>query len=325
VLTRLKGSTDHIHATALSPDGKLVLTGSGANSEVDIGFGGTLVQLWDASSGSEIKRLAGHKHTPLVLLFSPDGNRILTVDQNEDLRLWDAGSGRLVSEFEGAEWPGAEFSRGGRTFVAFGSGGIHVLDAETGRQLLQIEDNRAAEFFFSSARFSPDGHRIVTTALARDDARIWDVAMGRQVGSLAGHKGYVIDAVFLPDGKRILTGSKDGTVRLWDAETGHELRKFVAPGPVHRILLSPDGKRCIAEWEYAHGTQVAVEGEEHSSLLDVEAEREVVRFNAKTTEGLVGFSPGSSTLLALGDYSLQHAFLFSAATGKQLRQVNLDR
>src|SRR6267154_452247 len=63
---------------------------------------------------------------------------------------------------------------------------------------------------------------------------------------LRGHSRSVTSAAFSPDGKRIVTGSSDKTIRLWDAETGEPLR---APLEGHEhyvqsVAFSPDGK-CI--------------------------------------------------------------------------------
>src|SRR5262249_35439286 len=46
--------------------------------------------------------------------------------------------------------------------------------------------------------------------------------------ALWGHSYTVTSVVFSPEGKRVLTGSMDGTVRLWDADTGQELCQLVS-------------------------------------------------------------------------------------------------
>src|SRR5580700_8414547 len=61
-----------------------------------------------------------------------------------------------------------------------------------------------------------------------------------------GHAGVVNSAVFSGDGKRVLTASWDGTARLWDVETGKEIRQFQAGrGWVYSAALSGDGKRVV--------------------------------------------------------------------------------
>ena len=67
-----------------------------------------------------------------------------------------------------------------------------------------------------------------------------------------GHTDVVNCAVFLPGGRRVLTGSQDGTVRLWEALTGRTVRVFAGVGQVQRITVRPDGK-VVAFAAMGHG------------------------------------------------------------------------
>ena len=59
-----------------------------------------------------------------------------------------------------------------------------------------------------------------------------------------GHNDTVNTAAFSPDGKRIITASRD-TARLWDAETGKQVGELKGDGPLDNAAFSPDGKRII--------------------------------------------------------------------------------
>jgi WD40 repeat protein len=60
---------------------------------------------------------------------------------------------------------------------------------------------------------------------------------------LRGHEGAVFAAQMTPDGERVVTAATDGTVRLWDAVTGAEIRRFVGhTGPVTGVAISGDGR-----------------------------------------------------------------------------------
>jgi WD40 repeat protein len=51
-------------------------------------------------------------------------------------------------------------------------------------------------------------------------ARIWDAITGKQLMMMEGHTDFVYGVAFSPDGKYLLTGSFDGTARLWDLSNG---------------------------------------------------------------------------------------------------------
>ena len=58
--------------------------------------------------------------------------------------------------------------------------------------------------------------------------RLWDAASGKELRCLRGHTGWVVGAAFAQGGKGVLTCARDGTVRLWSADTGAEVRRFAS-------------------------------------------------------------------------------------------------
>ncbi len=102
------------------------------------------------------------------------------------------------------------------------------------------------------------------TTLCRDDGtvKIWELASGKQILSLSGHKGWVFSCAFSPDGSLIASASWDGTVKIWEVESGkllriHAVARFEHPSG--RIVLShavwePEGNRILdlggEAWRY---------------------------------------------------------------------------
>ena len=85
-------------------------------------------------------------------------------------------------------------------------------------------------------RFSPVGHN------------------GNLLLTLKGHSSRVLSVTFSPDGKRIASTGFDGTVKVWDSETGEEkltIKKAHSRGSTP-VLFSPDGKRILTQSRFAH-------------------------------------------------------------------------
>ncbi len=77
--------------------------------------------------------------------------------------------------------------------------------------------------------------------------KVWDAASGQETLTLKGHTDVVTSVAFSPDGKRIVSGSWDQTVKVWDAASGQEtltLKGHTSCG--YSVAFSPDGKRIVS-------------------------------------------------------------------------------
>ena len=65
-----------------------------------------------------------------------------------------------------------------------------------------------------------------------------------RLGNRFQHGGSIFAMAYSPDGKTIATGSgdSDSTLRIWDSDTGRELRRLLRPGQIYSVAFSPDGK-----------------------------------------------------------------------------------
>lgn len=95
-----------------------------------------------------------------------------------------------------------------------------------------------------SLAFSPDNRVIVSAGGNTEDfdIRIWDVTTGSLLNVLKGHTGIVWQVTFSPDGRLLVSGSGDGTARIWDMETGEQIKTLEFPGEVSSLAFSPDGQ-----------------------------------------------------------------------------------
>ena len=68
------------------------------------------------------------------------------------------------------------------------------------------------------------------------------------IRTLEGHTGVVNACAYSPDGARVVSASSDGTLKLWDAETGQEICTFDGHSSwVYACAFSPDGRRVLGQ------------------------------------------------------------------------------
>jgi WD40 repeat protein len=142
----------------------------------------------------------------------------------------------------------------------------------------------------------------IAIGLAPSGARGADDAL-----TLAGHKGFVTAVAFTPDGKRIVSGSEDDTVRIWDAKTAKEVRSVTVGGQgVTSVAVSRDGKRiAVGCWGQTARVFGADSGKE---LLTLKSHKETVTS--------VAFSPsGDRVATGSADDTLK---IWEAKTGQLL-------
>jgi WD40 repeat protein len=93
--------------------------------------------------------------------------------------------------------------------------------------------------------FSPDGKCLVTGSY-EGEVRVWEIASGKPIRLLTGHRGWVFSTFFSPDGAYVVSSGQDATARLWDVQTGQEVRRFTGhSNEIRNVTFSPDGKYIL--------------------------------------------------------------------------------
>lgn len=258
---------------------------------------------------------------------SPDGKIAFVANDNDRPRAFDLASGRvLYSPNWGSVEVGA-FSPDGRTLVIKQSYDLYVWDAATGKELRTIKGPPTKPWGRGWLAFTPDGKAVAVTSHENQEPRaarihIIDFESGKTIRDFSADSLSVLEFAFSPDGKLMASGGYDHDndnyfARLWDVETGTELRRFMHGKQgygIASLAFSPDGKTLATL-----GTQAGV----LLRLFDVDTGKLRRAFPKDTgvrpDRGSVAFSPDGKTVAAAGS-SIR---LYDVATGEE--RLCIDR
>jgi WD40 repeat protein len=189
---------------AVSPDGRLVAAPAA--------HGG--VRILDGATFAPVREL--HRGGPVTAVaFSPDGQLVAGAGEDGKARIWSARTGALVRTFAGHTdaLTGVEFSAdGSRIVTSSRDWDARIWDVASGASTL-LRGHFGPVF---GASFSPDGQLVVTAG--PQTVGLWEAGSGQLISYLHGHDQPLTSASFSPDGRRILSTSRDGTVRTYACE-----------------------------------------------------------------------------------------------------------
>jgi formylglycine-generating enzyme required for sulfatase activity len=251
-IVRLVGSELALTRAVYSRDGTMIATASRDGT----------ARVWESRSGSQRVVIRGQDGALLDVAFSPNGTLLATASEDGSARVWEvatgkeratllrrsakdrlgAGSPRQAAVKEPVSVRRISFSPDGWLIAAaLSDGTARIWSTTTMRAVAILQHSEAVR----SVAFSPDSLRLVTASWDRT-ARLWDTQSGRQIGTAMVHQGWVQDAVFSPDGSKIVTASAnpDTTTRLWDGKTGAPLGSY-GDGPADTVKFDAAGTKIL--------------------------------------------------------------------------------
>ena len=201
--------------------------------------------------------------------FSNDGRYVFTINGDKQARIWDAASGQLKYQLTNSERIyRASFTPDNASLLTVEQqGGMKLWDVETGLLKGEIAPKNFLEDFMKSFEMSADGKHIATFYFG--DTRIWNAKTAQLRFKLP--KSETTDAMFSPDGRWLVTASRDkqSSGKIWNVETGEV--KLSLPPTGHKtasVVYSPDGRliattndKCVNLWDAETGEVLATLGE----------------------------------------------------------------
>jgi WD40 repeat protein/serine/threonine protein kinase len=229
-----------VFSVAFSPDGRRL---AAAGQDRD---GAVVVKVWDVTAGQEAFRVYD---TALIfgVAFSPDGQWLVTAGADHTIKAWDATTGqaiRTLGRHDREIFWGVSFSPDGRRLAsASNDGAVRVWDATPGPGVF-----RAWPQWLLLLGLGPQAGLSANVPLAAGwhlhFASWCDRNWPQPLRTLRGSGAGLLTVAFGPDDRRLVSGSKDGQLVLWDAATGQEIRTVqgYAKEEIVLVAFSPDGQ-----------------------------------------------------------------------------------
>ncbi len=250
-LRTLRGHSDQVGQVLFSPDGERLAS---------LSDDGT-VRLWDVATGEE--ELAFSHDEPVFYMAYSRGGRWIAYSTyvqdadtfvTESSTAWLAdvqnGDNRAIRTLEGDLFVNSfAFDADGNILMFSASDDADPDERQTEVWLWDIERNREISNESRPGNpidvfFTPDGRPYVTMNDLADpnDVLVWDVEENTIQHRLTGYQDGVYHVVLNFAGTIIGAASYDGTVRLWELETGDELASLDHDGQAYGVAFSDDGR-----------------------------------------------------------------------------------
>ncbi|MDD5771890.1 MAG: caspase family protein [bacterium] len=247
-LVRILTTGVSVIGMALSPDGKYIAAGTTRKVPNEKGYSWMMrVELWnidgkhirDFEEDFEGKRSATY-NLPESVSFSHDGKYIAALSYANAIILWSLdgtstktiATGRLINRFS--------FSPDEKHIIVDATTGnisnfILELWSIDGKLIKSFKDKHSSN---SRIQISPNGKYIVS--ISGRIITLWSIE-GDLIKSFEGHQSTSCGVSFSPDSKQIVSSSSDGTVKIWNIETGDFVSLISPENSDEWIMYTPDG------------------------------------------------------------------------------------
>ena len=322
LLTTLIGHINSITSLTFSRNGSMLASASADGA----------IRFWNTETGDPIPtHITGHTKAVKAVVFFKDGSTLATAAFNGIITFWDLETSTIIRQTIGhRDWLTASaFSPDGTKFASlsadsnpfFESGSIptmrtsnpdqmiRLVDVNTGREL----DTLKNQINPTLMAFSPDGKTIALGSTGK--IRLWHTETNDHIdinlsdpkdGSLVRFLFEAKSLAFSPDGKKLVSGTQAGDVRMWDVETGLALANLIEQHPDSKIERDDTGKPIRITYGRATAALAFSPNNDHIAVGNIDKIRMLgskKQFRFKETKHGTGatalvFSPDSTVLVS---------------------------
>ena len=258
LITTFRGHIGLVHYLAFSPDGSILASASEDGT----------VLYWNINTEDQLPpNITEHTDEVETISFVNGSSTLASVAYSGMITLWDLETSqrtthRTKTAFENTRyWLEAiplAFSPDGTKLASKGilntptaplgtTPRIRLIDVITGRELTSLTYSN--ENVTPNLTFSPDGKTVVFSAHSHTygKIRLWNTETDKTLDiRFSDQPAWIRAAAFSPDGNKLVAGTSDGKVQMWDAKTGVHLTSFFdkqppKSGALVNLTFSSDG------------------------------------------------------------------------------------
>ena len=172
--------------------------------------------VWEHTSESNVLKQSSHLDAMTTLSYSPDSSRIITGSDDGRVKVWDVNSGFHIATFteHTSAITGSAYSkRGNILFTSSLDGSVRAWDMLRYRNFRTF--TAPTRLSFSCLAIDPSAEVVCAASHDSFDIHLWSVQTGALLDQLSGHEGPISTLAFTPDGRYLLSGSWDRSIRIW--------------------------------------------------------------------------------------------------------------
>jgi WD40 repeat protein len=273
------------------------------------------VNIWDLAPRPRSRALHFHSASVNAVVFSADGNRLVTASDDGSVQLCDLATERvLIGASQLGPVPSATVSSDGFLLAIAGEDGaarVGPIGTCTLDRIFNLSAGPA-----QAVAFSPDNSRIAVGGGETGrpgEICIWEVTSGNQISTISNPSGPVTSLKFTPDGTHLASVGGDGPVRIWNLAYGEAHRMLEgSDSELVSVALSPDGNRIAAGGL-----------DKHAFVWDFESGKLLHVLSGHLSEiWAIAFSPDGNRLATAGGDGIVK--LWDSATGLEACTLPTD-
>ncbi len=240
LLFTLKGFKGSVYSASFSWDGKKIITASEDSA----------IKLWDATSG-KLLATKRQKNDVFGARFFPDGKKVISFGGRwkDSTKIWDISKGSfhpnvmqdLLEKITAESKRDIKFSADGKKMMIICNPATLIIDLAT-MTSIKMENS----FDATDASFSPDGSKTIITGLFNTRSDLVNSITGKRYykyynSNRDDHQDRINSACFSNDGTKIITASRDNTVKIWNADDGDCIYTYIVTEGTDYIIKEPSG------------------------------------------------------------------------------------